>query len=192
MEKKWIAGVFLSAGILAACGGNDDNLNEKNTESNADESTEEYQNADHSQLHQGSPQEVPQKLMKADNPAFQEGDKVQITVDHHEGMEGVEGEVKGAYKTTAYMVSYTPLTADEPVKNHRWVVHEELLTGESAPLEPGTEVVISANHMRGMEGATAVIESAEETNVYMVDYTSMNGEEVHNHKWFIESELAAK
>ena len=193
MNKKWLAGVFVSVGILAACGGNEDNANEKNTESNADESTEEYQNANHSQLHQGNPQEVPQTLKQAENPAFQLGDEVVIHADHHmEGMDGAEGEVQGAYETTAYMVSYTPLTADEPVKDHKWLVHEELLTEEKGPLEPGTEVVISANHMQGMEGATATIEEAVETNVYMVSYTSTDGEEVENHKWFIESELAAK
>lgn len=192
MKTKWIAGVFFTAGLLAACGGNDENANEKNTESNADDSTEEYQNAEHSQLHQDNPEEVPQKLMQADNPAFKKGDKVTILADHMKGMKGAEGEVTGAYKTTAYMVSYTPLTEGAPVKNHKWVIHEELLTGEEPPLEPGTEVVISANHMKGMEGATAVIESAEETNVYMVDYTSTDGEEVKNHKWLIESELADK
>lgn len=192
MNKKWLTGAFLSAVLLAACGGNDENANEKNTESNADDSTEEYQNAEHSQLHQDNPEEVPQKLMKADNPAFQEGDKVTILANHMEGMEGAQGEVTGAYRTTVYMVSYTPLTEGEPVKDYKWVVHEELLTGEEAPLEPGTEVVISANHREGMEGATAVIESAEDINVYMVDYTSSNGEEVTNYKWLIESELAVK
>lgn len=192
MNKKWLMSIFLSAGLLAACGGNDENANEKNTESNADDSTEEYQNAEHSQTHQGNPEEVPQKLMKAEDPAFQEGDQVTILANHMKGMEGAEGEVTGAYRTTVYSVSYTPLTEGDPVKNHKWIVHEELLTGEEAPLEPGTEVVISANHMEGMEGATAVIESAEETNVYMVDYTSTDGEEVKNHKWLIESELAAK
>ena len=41
-----------------------------------------------------------------------------------------------------------------------------------------------------MEGTTAKIDSAEETTVYMVDFTPMNGgEEVKNHKWVIESEL---
>lgn len=192
MNKKWVAGVFLSASLLAACGGNDENANEKNTESNADDRTEDYQNAEHSQLHQDNPEEVPQKLRKADDPAFHEGDQVTILADHMPGMKGAVGEITGAYRTTVYMVSYTPLTEGDPVKNHKWVVHEELLTGEEPPLEPGSEVVISANHLKGMEGATAVIESAEETNVYMVDYTSTEGEEVKNHKWLIESELAVK
>ena len=193
MNKKWLAGLFVSVGILAACGGNEDNANEKNTESNADESTEEYRDAGHSQLHQGNPQEVPQTLQEANGAPFQIGDEVIINADHHmEGMNGAEGVVEGAYTTTAYMVSYTPLTDDEPVENHKWLVHEELLTEEEGPLEPGTEVVISANHMQGMEGATATIEEAVETNVYMVSYTSTDGEKVENHKWFIEDELSPK
>jgi len=35
-----------------------------------------------------------------------------------------------------------------------------------------------------------VIESAEETTVYMLDFTTTTGEEVENHKWVTESELA--
>jgi hypothetical protein len=47
--------------------------------------------------------------------------------------------------------------------------------------------------MEGMKGATAEIDSAEETTVYMVDYTPTNGgEEVKNHKWVTESELTSK
>ncbi|MBM7634269.1 hypothetical protein JOD17_003371 [Geomicrobium sediminis] len=45
--------------------------------------------------------------------------------------------------------------------------------------------------MPGMKGATAVIESAVKTTVYMVNYTPTTGEEeVKNHKWLIESELS--
>ena len=41
-----------------------------------------------------------------------------------------------------------------------------------------------------MDGATAVIESAVDTTVYMIDFTTTTGEEVENHKWVIESELS--
>lgn len=43
--------------------------------------------------------------------------------------------------------------------------------------------------MEGMDGAKAVIESAVETTVYMLDFTTTTGEKVDNHKWIIESEL---
>lgn len=44
-----------------------------------------------------------------------------------------------------------------------------------------------------MKGATAEIESAEQTTVYMVDYTPTDGGEVvTNHKWVTEEELEAQ
>ena len=45
--------------------------------------------------------------------------------------------------------------------------------------------------MEGMDGATAVIDTAEQTAVYMVDYTDTEtGEKVTYHKWVTESELS--
>ena len=76
------------------------------------------------------------------------------------------------------------------VENHKWVIHEELEGPGEAPLEPGTEVTLDADHMKGMDGATAVIESAEDTTVYMLDFTTTTGEKVENHKWVTESELS--
>lgn len=47
--------------------------------------------------------------------------------------------------------------------------------------------------MPGMKGATATIDSAEQTTVYMVDYTpTTGGEPVKNQKWVTGSELKAK
>lgn len=46
--------------------------------------------------------------------------------------------------------------------------------------------------MNGMDGATAIIDTAKETTVYMIGFTSTNGEVVTNHKWVTESELSAK
>ncbi|MNZ97635.1 hypothetical protein D3C78_1168840 [compost metagenome] len=49
---------------------------------------------------------------------------------------------------------------------------------------------MDADHLDGMKGAEATIESAEHTTIYMVDYTSTtNGEKVQNHQWVTESEL---
>ena len=54
-------------------------------------------------------------------------------------------------------------------------------------------MVLNAEHMEGMKGATATIDSAEQTTVYMVDYTDTETEEkVTYHKWVTESELTAK
>ena len=67
-------------------------------------------------------------------------------------------------------------------------MHEELEDPGEAPLPAGTEVVLEADHMPGMEGAEATIESSTEETVYMVD-TTIDGMEMANHKWFVESEL---
>jgi hypothetical protein len=47
--------------------------------------------------------------------------------------------------------------------------------------------------MEGMNGATATIDTAEQTTVYRVDFKPTDvGEKVTNHKWLTESELTAK
>ncbi|MNN94188.1 hypothetical protein D3C81_2127710 [compost metagenome] len=89
-----------------------------------------------------------------------------------------------------YAVSYTPTNGGDPVKNHKWVIHEELKEPADQPYKPGSEVILNADHMEGMKGAKATIDSAEHTTIYMVDYTSTtNGEKVKNHQWVTESEL---
>ena len=60
-------------------------------------------------------------------------------------------------------------------------------------LDEGTEVILEADHMTEMEGATAEIDFAEETTIYMVDYTpTTGGVVVKNHMWVIENELSPK
>lgn len=134
--------------------------------------------------------EVPEGLEAAENPAFEIGTEAIIEADHMPGMKGAVATVVGAYETTAYSVTYYPTTGGEPVKNHKWVIHEELENSGEEPLEPGTVVTLNADHMKGMDGATAVIETAVETTVYMLDFTTTTGEKVVNHKWIVESELS--
>lgn len=77
------------------------------------------------------------------------------------------------------------------VENHKWIIHEEIKDAGGEPLKPGTEVTIEADHIEGMDSATAKVDSAEKTTVYMVDFTpTTGGEEVKNHKWVTESELS--
>lgn len=66
--------------------------------------------------------------------------------------------------------------------------HEELENPGEAPLAKGTEVVLNADHMAGMAGAEATIESSTDETVYMVDLT-MDGMKMTNHKWIVESEI---
>ncbi|MTT31369.1 DUF1541 domain-containing protein [Terrilactibacillus sp. BCM23-1] len=54
----------------------------------------------------------------------------------------------------------------------------------------GSEVIIHADHMKGMKGATATIVGAYDTTAYAVSYTPTNGgKRVTNHKWVIQEEL---
>ncbi|MBT2705148.1 YdhK family protein [Chryseobacterium sp. ISL-80] len=133
--------------------------------------------------------EVPEELATAENPKFEIGSQAIIEADHMPGMKGALATIKGAYDTTAYSITYYPTTGGEPVKDHKWVIHEELENPGEEPLEPGTEVTLNADHMEGMDGATAIIESAVDTTVYMLDFTTTYGEKVENHKWITESEL---
>ncbi|WP_342528831.1 YdhK family protein [Chryseomicrobium sp. FSL W7-1435] len=161
-----------------------------------DSQMEEHGNMDHedmghSSMNHSTDGTIPEGLQDADNPTFAVGDMALITDAHMEGMEDAEAEIVGAFATTAYTVTFTPTTGGDPVEDHKWVIHEELEEAGEVPLEVGSEVTLDADHMEGMDGATATIDSAEETTVYMVNYTDKEtGDEVTNHKWVTESELS--
>lgn len=54
----------------------------------------------------------------------------------------------------------------------------------------GTEVTLTADHMHGMDGATATIVGAYDTYTYSVDYTPTGGgDPVTDHKWVVQEEL---
>lgn len=136
---------------------------------------------------------VPKGLKEAKNPTYKVGSQVIVHADHMEGMQGAKATVDGAYDTTAYVVTYTPTTGGPIVKNHKWVIQEEIKGAGSSTLKPGAKVTLEADHMKGMMGAKAIIDSAEHTTVYMIDYTPTNGGPVvKNHKWVTESELSTK
>lgn len=137
--------------------------------------------------------EVPVGLKQAENPRFKVGSQVIINAEHMPGMKGAEAIIVGAYDTTAYSISYQPTTGGKQVINHKWVVQEEVQNAGTTPIKPGDNVIIMADHMKGMKGATATINSAIKTTVYMVDYKpTTGGETVKNHKWVTEEELIAK
>lgn len=130
----------------------------------------------------------PAGITKAADPKFDLGDTVVLSADHMPGMKGAEAEVSGAFDTTTYAISYTPTDGGDPVENHKWVVHEELEDPGKAPLKKGTKATVTADHMPGMKGAEATIDSATDETVYMVD---VNTDEMKmtNHKWVVESEM---
>ncbi len=54
----------------------------------------------------------------------------------------------------------------------------------------GTEVTLTADHMPGMDGATATISGAFDTTAYAVSYTPTDGgDPVTNHRWVVQEEL---
>ena len=137
--------------------------------------------------------EVPKGVKEAKNPTYKVGSKVVILADHMPGMKNAKATIVGAYDTIVYSVSYTPTTGGARVTNHKWVVQEEIKNAGEEPFKPGSVVTLLANHMPGMKGATATIESAERTTAYMVDYIpTTGGQPVKNHKWLIGSELSPR
>ena len=179
----------VAALTLAACGDSDEPQMTQETEPPA---AEESSGGDHSGMDHSGSGDIPMGLEEAADPTYPKGSTATITAGHMEGMEGSEATIVGAFDTTVYAISYTPEGGGEPVEDHKWVIHEELEDAGSEPLAAGDEAVVTADHMEGMNGATATIDSAEETTVYMVDFTTADGEEVMNHKWLTESELSAE
>ncbi|WP_153731522.1 YdhK family protein [Sporosarcina obsidiansis] len=170
--------------VLAGCGEAD--TTEKKPETSLETPSDSMKGMDHSSV--GS---VPEGLKAAKNPTYPVGSEAIIHTDHMEGMDGAKATIVGAYDTTAYSINYTPTDSGEKVTDHKWVIHEELKDPEAPPLEKGTDVTSLADHMKGMEGANADIESAQKTTVYMINYIpTTGGEEVTNHKWVTEEELS--
>lgn len=131
-------------------------------------------------------------IKKAKNPTYPVGSQVIVQANHMVGMNGAKGTIVGAYETNAYSVSYKPTTGGKEVKNHKWVIQEEIKKAAGKILQPGAKVTLDADHLPGMKGAIATIESGIHTTVYMVNYKpTTGGNEVENHKWLIESELVA-
>ncbi len=180
----------LTAVTLAAC---NEQAEDAMNPADPDNQVEMDEEMDHGGMDHSSSGEVPEGLAEAQNPTFPVGSQAVMNADHMPGMDGAQATISAAYDTTVYALTFTPTTGGEPVENHKWVIHEELENPGDAPLSPGDEAVIAADHMEGMDGATATIDSAETTTVYMVDFkTTDTNEEVTNHKWVTESELSAE
>lgn len=186
--KPLILGVLTSLILILGACGNTDGANPESTPST--QTSGNMDGMDHGSMNHSGSGEVPEGLKAAENPTYPVGTQAIIESDHMPGMKGAQATIVGAYDTTVYTISYTPTHGGPEVKNHKWVIQEELKDAGKEPLQSGTKVVVNADHMEGMEGATAVIDSAEQTTVYMVDFTSTTGKEVKNHKWVTESELS--
>lgn len=131
---------------------------------------------------------VPEGMKEATDPEYPVGTEVTLTADHMEGMNGARATIVGAYDTYTYAIDYTPVDGGDPVTDHKWVVQEELDGAGDARLDDGTEVTVTADHMEGMDGATATIASSTDETVYVVDYEA-DGMKMTNHKWVVDSEI---
>lgn len=183
---------------LAACGANNlDSANDSNSGHNGgehqghDEGTSTEGSDTHNGMEHSASGEIPEGMKKAESPKYAVGSAVIIEKGHLPGMEGAEATVVGAYDTTVYRVSYEPVTGGARVENHEWVVHEELEEANAEPFKPGSEVTITAEHMEGMKGAVASVDTAEPMTVYVIDFTpDGSSEKVKNHLWVTEYELS--
>src|SRR5699024_2186156 len=132
---------LLMSVVLAACGGNGETTPDNNADE--DNSTENIKGDDDLKDEEGaSSGEVPDDLAEAKDPPYSVGSKAEINADHMKGMDGAEATIEGAYDTTAYEVTYTPNDGGETVKNHKWVIHEEIKDAEEQLYEKGDEVVL--------------------------------------------------
>lgn len=190
--------VLTSTLALTACSDATDNSDDADTTSTTtataetnethQEDTTTADDGGHDMEHPEDGGPPPEGITGATDPTYPVGSEVMLTADHMPGMDGAQATISGAFDTTTYSVSYTPTDGGEPVTDHRWVVHEELVDPGEAPLPGGTKVVLNAEHMPGMQGATATIDYSTQETVYMVDIDT--GEmTMINHKWVTESEI---
>lgn len=133
------------------------------------------------------------KLEHANDPDYKVGQKVTVLVNHMGmTMKGATATIAGAYHTHVYSVDFYNSVSHKYIKNHKWVIQRELkgMKDSSTPLKAGDQVVLEANHMPGMKGATAKINQVKDTNVYMVNIPAYKGQApMSDHRWFIQEEL---
>ncbi|MDN5551842.1 MULTISPECIES: YdhK family protein [Brevibacterium] len=176
-----------TAGALALSGCTD-SPDEDESPPQSQDQTQTKSPSSESHAHAADGGQPPKGIKKAADPKYAVGDDVVLTADHMEGMEGADATISGAFDTTTYSISYTPTDGGDPVTDHKWVVQEELENPGKPPLKEGTEVVVDADHMPGMKGAKATIDSSTDETVYMVDL-DMGDMTMTNHKWVTESEI---
>lgn len=175
-----------AAGALALLGCSSPDKEQSAQPSQSQTAAESLSGESHAHAADGG--QPPEGIKKAADPKYAMGENVVLTADHMEGMAGAKATISGAFDTTTYSVSYTPTDGSDAVTDHKWVVQEELENPGKPPLKDGTEVVVNADHMPGMTGARATIDSSTDETVYMVD-VDMGDMTMTNHKWVTESEI---
>ena len=187
------AGVLGGALLLTGCSSGDQDPSKAGPHHGGSSSTSSPASSDggmdHSSMeHPMDGDPAPAGIEKAASPKYPVGTQVILTADHMMGMDGAKATIVGAYDTYTYAVNFTPTTGGDPVKDHKWVVQEEIEDAGDQRIADGTEVTLEAEHMKGMKGAKATIASSTDETVYMVDYEA-GGMKMTNHKWVVESEI---
>lgn len=184
------AGVLGGTLLLTGCstGGDQDQATPSATGNHQGHGNDKSGSSDGGMDHPMDGRAAPAGIEDAASSKFPVGTEVTLTADHMEGMDGAKATIAGAYDTYTYAVNFTPTTGGEPVKDHKWVVQEEIKDAGDQRLADGTEVALEAGHMEGMKGATSTIASSTDETVYMVDYEA-DGMTMTNHKWVTESEI---
>ncbi len=185
-----VAGVLGGALMLTGCGsaGDQDQATPSSGSQHEGHGASHPTSSDSAMEHPMDGGPAPAGIKDASSPKYPVGTKVELTADHMEGMNGATATIVGAYDTYAYAVNFTLTTGGDPVKDHKWVVQEEIMDAGDQRLTDGTEVTLLAEHMEGMEDAKATIASSTDQTVYMVDYEA-NGMTMTNHKWLVEDEV---
>ena len=197
MIKKRTCLVILSSIVfvlfLSACSSsNEPTTSETQTSSSTlsttEKSSDSMDSKDDMMMEHNRNEAEPIDMSDAKDPKFPVGSQALITSDHMEMMENTVATIKGAYDTTLYQVTFTPEGMDEPMKDHKWIVTEEI---EEKEFEDGDEVTLLADHMTGMENQKAIITGSQAGPAYMVDFKPNDGSEAFvNHKWLAEDELS--
>lgn len=188
--KKQLLMVVIAALIgLAGCGSGGTSNSDSDQNQTADKKNASQEMKDDQEAAKQFSEK--QSLQEAKNPTFPVGSKAIVQTGHMKGMKGAKATITGAYDTTVYEVSYKPTTGGKEVHHHKWVVQSEIKDAGDKTLAPGTDIIIEADHMKGMKGAKGKVESSKKTTVYMIDYQpTTGGKVVKNHKWVVEDELS--
>ena len=132
------------------------------------------------------------RFIPAEAPRYPVGTQALLQADHMPGMKGAVAVISGAFDTVLYAITYTRSDTGEVVKDHRWVIREEIQGFGEVPFQEGEFVTLLPGHISGMggEGVLAEITLAVPGVAYMVDFTPLDGmEPVLNHQWVSEEEL---
>lgn len=142
--------------ILSGCGAGGGGTDGSSSPSHPVQSTQESSGSvAHGHAMDGGPAQ--EAVKQAVDPRYPVGAEVILKADHMPGMMNAPATISGAFQTTAYAVDYTPTDGGQAIKDHKWVVQEELQGAREQRLAVGRTAVMMADHMPGMKGATATI-----------------------------------